>query len=133
MSAVQLQDLNPADSVISLRGQEYEIRKFDLLARSWAYSEFQTEEEPNGLLVLSKRMAKIEEDFEPLLRCVWHLLKRKRDFKDYKDFVLAVGEGDDSNSTMMKMGELLRAFNRTMGISELKEDEIKEDLELKKQ
>ncbi len=134
MSAVKIQDLNPIEATIKLNDTEYTLRKFDLLARSWAHTEFSTNENQDALGALADNMKNILEsnDYTPLLKVCWHLLKRKRDFKTYELFVSAVEKGDDENSTVMKLGELLMAFNKTLGLSELSMDEIKEDIELKK-
>ena len=132
MSAVKIQDLNPVEATIILNGKEYTLRKFDLLARSWAYTEFATEEKPDGLSNLSESMKNIESDFMPLLKCGWHLLKRKRDFGEFKTFVGVIEKGDDEADSIMKMGQLLKAFTYTLGVSEIPESELQEDADLKK-
>ena len=134
MSALKVQDLNPIETTITLNGKEYTLRKFDLLARSWASNEFATESRPDGLFVLADKMKSFGADnFDTLLKCIWHLLKQKSDFGSFDGFCLAVTkECEKTGSEITYMGSLLKAFNYTLGVSELSEDEIGEDSELKK-
>ena len=59
MSAVKIQDLNPIEATIKLNDTEYTLRKFDLLARSWAHTEFATDENQDGLVALAEKMKNI--------------------------------------------------------------------------
>ena len=74
MTAVKIEDLNPIEAIINLNNKDYTLRKFDLLARTWAYNEFSSNDNKDGLMVLSEKIKEVESgNFEPLLKVCWHL------------------------------------------------------------
>lgn len=133
MFAVKVEDLNPIEATIKIDGNEYTLRKFDLLAQSWANREFATKNQPNGLFILADKIKDFNNNFDTLLECTWHLLKEKKVFGSYDGFCKAViEEGERRKSQTEIMGDLLKAFTYTLGISTVKNEDIREDEELKK-
>ena len=129
---IAYEDLNPVNASFRFNSKEYELRPFDLAAQVWARNEFATDAEPNGVEILSKRIQDMT-DFEPILKCAWHLLKRKRDFGFYDEFVKQIGKGDDDNKEVALIGLIYKAFVKTLGVSQPQLDSIADELELKKQ
>ena len=126
---IEYNELNPADSVFTLKGREFEIRSFDLLAQSWAHSFFATADEPNGMSVLARRVSNIE-DVEAIAQIAFHLLKDKEFFnKNFKEFMTAI-ESEDRK--WIKVVEIYKAVVKTLGVSQPKIEEIREEIELKK-
>lgn len=129
--SIKYEDLNPVCSSFRFQGKDFELRPFDLAAQVWAHNEFATKENKNGVEVLSQRIQDTT-DFEPLLKCAWHLLKRKRHFGFYDEFVKQIDKGDDESDKIKILGEIYRAFVETLGVSQPQLDTIEEELELKK-
>lgn len=128
---ISYQDLNPMESSFILNKKEYFLRPFDLAARVWADDYFSTEKEQSGLIVLSKKIQDLT-NFEALYRCCWHLLKKKRDFGFYENFVHSIENGDDDSDSIKITMDLYKAFTRSLGLSEPQLEKFKEDFELKK-
>jgi len=129
--SISYQDLKPVESSFILNKKEYFLRPFDLSARVWADDFFSNENQSSGLIVLSEKIKDMK-NFEALYRCCWHLLKRKRDFGFYENFVLSIEKGDEDSDSIKLTGDLYRAFVRSLGLSEPQLEKFKEDLELKK-
>jgi len=129
--AISYQDLNPVCASFRFNDNDYELRPFDLAAQVWAHTEFATDDNKNGVDVLSTRIQDLS-DFEPILKCAWHLLKRKRHFGFYDEFVSQISKGDIASNQSKLIGDIYNAFVKTLGVSQPQLDQIKEDLELKK-
>lgn len=123
---IKYSDLKPSNATFVLNEVEYELRPFDLAARVWANDEFATETEPNGLVNLSKTVQDMT-SFSAVYKCAWHLLKRKRSFGFYENFLKEIDK-DEHKIT----ADIYKAFVRTLGVSEPQLDNFKEELELKK-
>ena len=126
---MKYQDLNPTEATFKLCDQEFTIGKFSLIAQTWAYNEFATTEEPNGVNVLAQQIADINNS-ECLLKCVWFLMRRKHFFGSYENFVSKIEDLGDGK--WAKIMELYTAFVQTLGVSQPDLEEIQEELELKK-
>ena len=126
---MKYQDLNPTEAVFELCDQEFTIGKFSLIAQTWAYNEFATQDEPNGVNVLANGIADMSNS-EPLLKCVWFLMRRKHFFGTYENFVEEIDKLKDEK--WAKIMELYTAFVQTLGVSQPDLEEIHEELELKK-
>lgn len=129
--SISYKDLNPTQSSFVLNEKEYFLRPFDLAARVWADDYFATPEQKSGLVVLSEKIQDMK-SFETLFRCCWHLLKRKRDFGYYENFVKAIEEGDDKKSSQVLIADLYKAFVYTLGVSEPMLAKFEEEIEVKK-
>ena len=129
--AINYEDLHPVSASFRFKKHEYYLRPFDLAAQVWAHSEFATPENSNGVEVLSTRIQDLT-DFEPVLKCAWHLLKRKRHFGFYSEFVNQIEAGDDDSDKIKLIGDIYTAFVKTLGVSQPQLDNIREELELKK-
>ena len=129
--AIKYEDLNPICASFTFHNKEYELRPFDLAAQVWAHTTFATEENENGVEVLSA-LVKDMKNFDPLFKCAWHLLKRKRDFGFYEEFVKQIGKGDDNSDSTKLIGDIYKAFVKCLGVSQPQLDQIADELELKK-
>lgn len=129
--AIPFHDLNPVHLSFKLNKKTYELRPFDLTAQVWARCEFATKEQPDGLVVLTGLIQDMN-NFEPLFKCVWHLLKRKRDFGYFEEFVSQIDKGDDDSDKGTLIGQLYLIFTKSLQISQPDMEDIEEDLELKK-
>lgn len=127
--AIKYQDLKPTDASFKLNGREFEMRPFDLAARVWAEDEFKTDEQPSGLLNLSQQVQDLR-NLNPVYKCAWHLLKRKREFGSFERFLEAIEKSDEGESVVA--GEIFKAFVKVLGVSEPMIEEMAEDVELKK-
>lgn len=130
--AISYKDLNPTESSFTLNGVEYFLRPFDLVARVWASDYFATPENKEGLYVLSELVQDFS-SFEAIYRCAWHLLKRKRDFDTYENFVKAIEAGDEARDQVTVTSDIYNAFVKTLGVSEPQMEKYREDMEIKKQ
>lgn len=127
--AIEYKDLNPVTATFTLNEKEYELRPFDLVAQVWAMDEFKTKEEPNGIVVLSDLVQEMT-NFNAVYKCTWHLLKRKRDFGFFDNFLKAI-ENDNRGANPVTQ-DIYKAFVKTLGVSQPHIDEFTEELELKK-
>jgi len=130
--AISYKDLNPTEASFILNKTEYFLRPFDLVARVWASDYFATKENQEGLYALSELVQDLS-SFEAVYRCTWHLLKRKRDFGTYEDFIKAIELGDDTNDQVNVTAQIYNAFVKTLGVSEPQMEKYREDIDLKKQ
>lgn len=121
---VSINDLNPRPSKFILAGKTYELKKFSLAAQVWAYDEFATDKEKNGLNVLSQKL--IELDPRAIAKTCYYLLKDKCDFPTEESFIDALGD----HYTTIKV--LLEPFSRCLGVSQPSDDDTAEEVELKK-
>lgn len=126
---ISYNDLNPIDTKVYINEQEFTLGKFSLLAQCWADQEFATEDEPSGVMALSK----VIQDWtkpDPILRLSWYLLKEKSQFNNeyeqYIDFI------DNKKIKWINIKNIFQAVVRTIGVSQPQIDEIEEELELKK-
>ena len=124
MNKVSINDLNPRPSKFTLRGKTYEMKKFSLAAQVWAHDEFATDEEKNGLTVLSQKL--VELDPSAISKTCYYLLKDKTDFPTEESFIDAL----EDHYTTVKV--LLEPFSRCLGVSQPTEDDTAEEVELKK-
>lgn len=124
MNKVSINDLNPRPSKFTLRGKTYEMKKFSLAAQVWAHDEFATDEEKNGLTVLSQKL--VELDPSAIAKTCYYLLKDKTDFPTEESFIDAL----EDHYTTVKV--LLEPFSRCLGVSQPTEDDTAEEVELKK-
>lgn len=121
-SAVNIRDLNPREASFTLAGKAYELKPFTLAAQVWAYDEFKTESQPNGLEGLSERMKVLEP--AAIAKVAYYLLKDKSDFPNVDKFIDRLGDHYTTLSILIK------PISEVIGISQ---PEITEDeLELKK-
>jgi len=130
--SIAYKDLKPSDATFVMNKKEYELRPFDLTAQVWASEFFATKEQPNGLITLSEKIADFG-NFSALYNCIWHLLKRKRDFNHFSSFLSQVEKGDEDKDSTGLTGDMYRAFVKTLGVSQPQLENIQEELELKKQ
>ena len=129
--SIPFYELNPTCLSFKLNGNEYEIRPFDLTAQVWARCEFATKDESDGLVVLSELIQDMN-NFDPLLKSIWHLLKRKRDFGFYEEFVLRIDKGDKDSNKVKILSNLYVIFTNALQLSQPNMNDIEEDLDLKK-
>jgi len=129
--SIKYEDLNPRHSSFTLNNKDYEIRPFDLAAQVWARNEFATSDNKDGIVVLTELIQDMNNPM-PLFKCVWHLLKRKRDFGFYEEFVKAIEKGDNDSDKFKIMSEMWSAFLETLGLSQPQLESIREEMELKK-
>lgn len=129
--SIPFYELNPTCLSFRLNGKEYEIRPFDLTAQVWARCEFATKEQPDGLVILSELIQDMN-NFDPLLKSIWHLLKRKRDFGFYEEFVSQIDKGDKDSDKGKVLTNLYVIFTNALQLSQPNMNDIEEDLELKK-
>lgn len=127
--SIKYQDLNPTEASFILNKKEYYLRPFDLAARVWAEDAFATKENKSGLMELSELVQDMT-SFTAVYKCVWHLLKRKRDFGFFDNFLKAIG--DDDNGEHLTTKGIYDAFVKTLGVSEPQIEDMKDELELKK-
>lgn len=123
MSNISINDLSPRESSFELCGNTYHLKKFALAAQVWAHDEFATEDEKNGLTVLSQALIELEPSI--LLKMCYYLLKDKKDFPTLEVFINAF----EDHHTVLAV--LLKPFSECLGVSQ--PDEATEDeVELKK-
>lgn len=127
--AINYKDLNPTEASFRMNKREYFLRPFDLAARVWADDEFATEDSPSGLVNLSRKIDDFT-NFSPLLKCAWYLLRNKKDFGFYDQFIIDIENSEEGSTAVI--GDIYRAFVKTLGVSDPMIEEIKEELELKK-
>jgi len=125
---IEYKDLVPVPAKISLDDQEFTLRAFDLAAQVWAYNEFATPENKDGVENLSERINDIK-DTDCILKCTWHLMNRKTHFGTYEKFVTCVDKHDEKWTKIM---EFYQAFVKTLGVSQPKLEEIAEEMQVKK-
>lgn len=129
--SIPFHELSPSCLSFELNKKEYEIRPFDLTAQVWARCEFATKDQQDGLVVLSELIQDMN-NFDALLKSIWHLLKRKRDFGYYEEFVHQIDSGDQDSDKNKLLSKLYTIFTTALQISQPNMDDIEEDLELKK-
>ena len=125
---IEYKDLVPLPAKIVLDDSEFTLRGFDLAAQVWAYNEFATPENKDGVENLSNRINDIK-DTECILKCTWHLMNRKSHFGTYEKFVSCI---DSTENKWNKIMELYQAFVKTLGVSQPKLEELAEELQIKK-
>jgi len=124
--STNLQELNPRKSEIVINKKTYVLKKFSLLARVWARTEFATPEQSDGLMVLAKRMETFN-DIEAWSKMLYHLLEDRRDFKNYESFLGALEKGGKFSNVI----QAYRALMECIGLSE-PEPESEDTKDLKK-
>lgn len=127
---LNIHDLHSTHTEFTLGKKVYHIRKFDLLARSWAYDEFKTKEQPDGIHALADRLKKQWHDLPAISKTVYHLLVEKNDFETYPLFLKAIEK--DKKNTNLILVDLYNALNKCLQGSEPTESDIGEDAEIKK-
>ncbi len=124
-------ELNPTSAKFELDNQEFTLRAFDLQAQVWAYNEFATEENKDGIEVLSNRISDIK-DADCYLRVAWHLMRRKVYFGTYTNFLNKIQVEYKGDRYWDKVVEIYKCVVKTLGVSQPHIEELEEDLELKK-
>jgi len=125
---LEFQDLKPVEATIVVDNNEFTLRPFDLTAQAWALNFFATEENTNGMAILTQRLAN-NNDIEAILKVAWYLLKSKPHFGTYEKFVKKIDKEDHKWTRVM---EIQKAIVYTMGVSQPKLEEFEEEIELKK-
>lgn len=82
---MHMKDFNPRPSYIVMNGKRYELKPFGAAVHVWAYAEFATKENRNGIEVLSERLRDIQ-DMSATLQVVYYLLKDKNEWPTYERF-----------------------------------------------
>ena len=121
---VSINDLNPRESKFTLRGKDYLLKKFALSAQVWVHDEFATENENNGLQVLSQKL--IDLDSAAIAKVSYFLLKDKSDFPTLNSFIDAF----EDHFNVIEV--LLKPFSECLGVSQPSDDDTAEEVELKK-
>lgn len=126
---ISYHELNPKESEIELKSINFVLRKFDLSAQVWAYNNFATDKQKDGVKVLSERIQDLN-DFGAVIEVVWHLLKNKMHFNNNIEYFKAAIELEDY--PQLKIMQFRESIVECLGVSQPKLNEIKEDIELKK-
>jgi hypothetical protein len=120
-------ELNPRPSQVVIHGKRYKLKPFSLAAHVWAYCEFATKDNSNGLEVLSKRFAD-PNDFDATYRTVYHLIKDKSAWSDYDMFLSDVTSIKNKYTLLM---EFKLALQECVG-NGTPDEPTEEEAELKK-
>lgn len=130
MKPVNYSDLRPKKSKIKLLEKTYILKPFSIGVETWAYYEFQTKDERNGMNVLSERLRDFN-DKEALLKTLHKLIIDKEDFPEYEDFLKLV-ETLGQEKIYLFLMEGFYSIAETIGLSQPIIENIEEELELKK-
>jgi len=123
---INLEDLRPAEATLLINGKLYLVKPFTLRARVWAMAEFATDEQHNGLDVLSEKLKKC--DFITAARVLYELLADKTDFKTEAEFVIALSEQTGARAHE----KAFRCLTKIFGLSEPQIKQAAEEEEKKK-
>ena len=115
-------ELNPRPYEFEMEGKAYKLAPFSLKAQTWAYEEFKTEQEPNGLKNLSELLKAV--DLKTAVVCCWYLLEDKKG--------LNIGEFFEICQKHENIRKPFDALAKTIGLSQPHIEGIEEELELKK-
>ncbi len=129
----ELAELNSPAIKIEICGKVLTLEKFDLFARAWAYEEFATDKEPDGLIALAKRLElkTVIHDINAIAKPIYFLIKEKDIVGTYDDFIKLIDK-DKRHSALLIKYLFEEGLNKSLKISEPSKDELEEDDELKK-
>jgi len=81
---VKLAELKGPEVFLEIEDKKYQLMPFNLGVESWCYTEFASEEEPDGLANMNKRLA--NNDVKAALMVAYGMLIDKADFPTFEDF-----------------------------------------------
>ena len=130
MKPIHFSELIPRESTIKIFDKVYKLKPFTIAIETWAYYEFQTKDEKNGVKVLSDRLRDFN-DKEAVLKCIYKLLVDKNDFDTYEKFIEKL-DTYDRDKFYIFLTECYYSLSEAIGISQPVIENIEEELELKK-
>lgn len=127
--AVELKDLKPKASKITIDGKNYELKPFTLSIRIWAEDYFKTPEQKSGIQELSNLLAGIEANPDAALdaacKTCFKLLVDKEDFGNVEKFIDKVGNYNNLMQMYKALCECIGLGNPELSLQEQEQLEIK--------